>query len=472
MRFIRFRDWPLRYQLIAVQGAITVALIAGLWALFVHQEKVMLKEVREYTRELSKAIELSVQKFNDPKLTDADLVKAYEETLRKRGVKEITILEPDRTVLATTSKKRRQQPVMVEEKIGEMSEGRTSENIIVPLISEGETIGYIHLELALDDFADEQARRAKQRMQWVLFLLVLAGGAMFFLASRMLGPVQALTEAAEHVAAGDLGVALPAHGARDEIGRLVDAFGRMVDSLRAGRAAETRARESEKNAMLGVMGAEIAHEIRNPLNFINLSVDHLQARYPVAEPAARDEIARIGAQIKTEIQRLTRMTEDYMMLARPQPLLREPVLVAQLAGETAFMLGEPLAAGEVRMELHIPEGFTLSADPDQLRTVLINLVSNALHASPAGGVIRVGAERENGEAVITVRDDGPGISPQDLPRIFETYFTTRAGGTGLGLAISKRIVEAHGGSLSAESVPGRGTVFTLRLPEGGAGGAG
>jgi len=104
------------------------------------------------------------------------------------------------------------------------------------------------------------------------------------------------------------------------------------------------------------------------------------------------------------------------------------------------------------------------ADRDQILQVLLNLVRNAVEAMPDGGPVRVTARREGEAVVFSVTDSGPGISPEDLPRVFEPYFTTKEGGTGLGLAIARRIAEEHGGRLDLESTPGRGATFTLRLP--------
>jgi signal transduction histidine kinase len=254
---------------------------------------------------------------------------------------------------------------------------------------------------------------------------------------------------------------------RDEMGKLMRAFRRMVGALKAGRELETRLRASEKNAMLAVMGAEIAHEIRNPLNFINLSLDHLAAKFTPAgrDAAERAEVENIHTQIKKEISRLTRMTEDYMALARPHALRLTQVSPRRMAGELAFVLASRLAEKNLRVEVAMDESLTLAADADQLRTALLNLLSNAIIAAPEGSAIHFGAAAVAGGALtLTVRDAGPGISDADLPRIFDPYFTTRAEGTGLGLAITKRIVVDHGGEIKVASRAGQGTTFTLVFP--------
>jgi signal transduction histidine kinase len=104
------------------------------------------------------------------------------------------------------------------------------------------------------------------------------------------------------------------------------------------------------------------------------------------------------------------------------------------------------------------------ADRDQVLQVLLNLVRNALDAMPAGGTLRVAARGEGGAVAFSVSDTGPGVRPEDQPRVFEPYFTTKEGGTGLGLAIAQRIAEEHGGTLELRSAPGEGATFTLTLP--------
>jgi signal transduction histidine kinase len=119
----------------------------------------------------------------------------------------------------------------------------------------------------------------------------------------------------------------------------------------------------------------------------------------------------------------------------------------------------------VRLEREVAEGLpAVSVDRDQMLQVLLNLVRNATEAMPRGGTLRLSARREGAEVLVSVSDTGPGIPPQDLPRVFEPYFTTKAGGTGLGLAIAERIVSEHGGRIEAASSPGQGATFTVRLP--------
>jgi signal transduction histidine kinase len=185
----------------------------------------------------------------------------------------------------------------------------------------------------------------------------------------------------------------------------------------------------------------------------------------------RAEVENIRAQIKKEINRLTRMTEDYMALARPRGLQLSPVSPRRMAGELAFVLGSQLAAKNLHVEVAMDETLSLAADADQLRTALLNLLTNAIAAAPEGSAIDLGAAADSdGSLTLTVRDQGAGISAADLPRIFDPYFTTRAEGTGLGLAITRRIIVDHGGEIKVASRPDGGTTFTLVFPPA-AGGA-
>jgi signal transduction histidine kinase len=122
----------------------------------------------------------------------------------------------------------------------------------------------------------------------------------------------------------------------------------------------------------------------------------------------------------------------------------------------------------VRLERDVAEGLpAVSVDRDQILQVLQNLFLNAVEAMPSGGTLRVAARREGAEVLVSVSDTGPGIRPEDLPSIFEPYFSTKEGGTGLGLAIADRIVREHGGRIEAASPPGEGATFTVRLPATG-----
>jgi signal transduction histidine kinase len=180
-----------------------------------------------------------------------------------------------------------------------------------------------------------------------------------------------------------------------------------------------------------------------------------------------DEIFREGTgAIQEEVRRLKRIVDEFSRFARlprPEPA---PVPAAELVA--ALLALYPAPPPGVRLERDVAADLpAVSVDRDQILQVLRNLVVNAVEAMPSGGTLRVAARREGTEVLVSVSDTGPGIRPEDLPSIFEPYFTTKEGGTGLGLAIADRIVREHGGRIEAASPPGEGATFTVRLPAAG-----
>ncbi len=297
----------------------------------------------------------------------------------------------------------------------------------------------------------------------VLLALCLAAAAALLgghlLARRITRPVEALREAALRVAAGDLAARVGAR-ASGEVGDLVRAFNGMTADLAQSRE---RAASAERVAAWREVARRLAHEVKNPLTPIAMSVETLRQALEQRRPDF-EEIFREGTTaIQEEVRRLKRIVDEFSRFARlPRP---EPVLVP--AGElVAALLGlYPAPPPGVRLEREVDEGLpAVSVDRDQMLQVLLNLVRNATEAMPRGGTLRLAARRAGAEVVVSVSDTGPGIAPGDLPRVFEPYFTTKAGGTGLGLAIAERIVSEHGGRLEVASSPGQGATFTVRLP--------
>ncbi len=231
------------------------------------------------------------------------------------------------------------------------------------------------------------------------------------------------------------------------------------------RRAEARQRESEQLATLGTLAANLAHEIRNPLNSINLNLELLEEDLEGA-----GETSRSLATTRREVGRLARLVSDFLTYARPGEPVLEPVRIPALLEEVVeFLRGEARAQGTHLRPVADPPEVTITGDQGQLRQVMLNLVLNAVQsvagqAKAERRVVEVGGRVDRRELTLYVRDRGDGINESDLGEVRRAFVTHRRGGTGLGLAIAERIVVAHGGRLELDNLDPYGFEARIVLP--------
>jgi signal transduction histidine kinase len=309
----------------------------------------------------------------------------------------------------------------------------------------------------------------RQASRSALYTLLLLGATTMvtgLFVWRFTRPIKNLSVAARRVATGDFDVRVPTDR-RDEMGALSTAFNEMIARVGRLRELETQLHQVEKAAVVGRLAAAIAHEIRNPLNYINLTLDHLRSAFAPVEPAKRETFERLADQLKSEVQRINRHITDFLKYSRPSALELEP-LDLRLEADDAMRVISGQAA-ESGIETSVVETGTLPravADKDSLRSVFTNLLINSLEAiDGAGGRVEIKLIPEPAKRVrVEISDTGRGIAAADIAKIFEPYYSTKETGTGLGLAIVKKAIDDHGGSISVSSKEGSGTTFTIILP--------
>ncbi len=287
-------------------------------------------------------------------------------------------------------------------------------------------------------------------LAFVIVIVVLAGTNL----RRMSIPLDDLLSASNRVAEGDYSVRVQESGP-PEVRSLTRAFNSMASRLQT--------HDQQRRAML----ADVTHELRTPLTIIQGNLEGvLDGLYPA-------DAARLKT-ILEEIQIISRLTDDLKTLALAESgalqMRREQTDLAGLVRETVAVFQTQANAAGVEIELSPAKNELLAdIDPERIRQVLTNLMSNALRYSPRGSVVRVGI-MDSGtgperRAVVFVADRGPGISTEDLPRVFDRYYKSAdSRGMGLGLSIAKVIVEAHGGGIKAESPANAGTMISFWLP--------
>jgi signal transduction histidine kinase len=220
---------------------------------------------------------------------------------------------------------------------------------------------------------------------------------------------------------------------------------------------------SEKLAALGKLSAAVGHDLRQPLAAIGNSIFVLRRRLAKAEVLS-EKIEEPLKLAEREVGAAERIVTELLDYARERRLERAPVEVRPLLDEC---VGIVRTRADVKLELDVPVPFPAAlGERDRLRQVFVNLIQNGVEAIPADrpGAVTVSARAEAGEVTLVVRDDGVGMSPETKARVLEPLFTTKKDGTGLGLSIVDSLVRQHGGSLTLESEPGRGTTFTVKLP--------
>ncbi len=341
--------------------------------------------------------------------------------------------------------------------------------VILPVTGAGDEVGSVMVAARLSavTFGPDDLLRS---MVLVVPIILLASGVLgWFLAGRAMRPVERLMDEVEEVTDGrslHRRVAVPTAG--DELSRLAVTLNAMFSRLEASFANLRR------------FTADASHELKTPLMVLRVGVERA-----LVHPGTPPEVLESLDVTLEQLNQLNELVDSLLTLARADegraPLsleVRDLGALMMDVAETAEMLGEQHG---LRVDVKVPpHPVELPVDPHRMHQLLLNLVTNAVKYTPAGGSVGIALEETGDEVRITVRDTGIGIASVDLPHIFDRFWRadparSRTGdrpGVGLGLAITKWIAEAHGGTITVQSRPGRGSVFMVSLPRAGAGGAG
>lgn len=313
----------------------------------------------------------------------------------------------------------------------------------------------------------EVLQKATRPLIYTLFILLFSTAITFLLVWRFTRPIANLSNAARRVAEGDLKFRLTDAARTDEIGQLAAQFNVMTAELEKSRDLETQLRQAEQSAVVGRLASAIAHEIRNPLNYINLTLDHLRAKFAPEDAAKQPDFEKLTAQLKTEVGRINHQITDFLRYSRPTKLDLQP-LDARQTVEDSMRIVEPQAEDQnIKISLIERENVPpINGDAEVLRSVFSNLFINAVQAMEKdGGKLNVTISPAEEFVKIEIADTGDGIPAENLDKIFEPYFSTKETGTGLGLAIVKKIIDDHGGMIDVESRLNEGAKFTVKLPK-------
>lgn len=462
----------LNAKLVIIMLTLLVLAMMTLFILNQYAQTALVNEIQESSQEISKAIQMSIADLTSEaeisRLTD------YLTTAREKGINEINIINTEGEIIDSSDpekigKKRELKKLekgvhAVQRPVGGAVLSQRPYEVVVPVIVGDEQLGYVQINMLLDNIRDIQRANFIRRLFATGMVFTVGIALIIFLARRYTTPIQNLVEDFKKISAGDLSVTIPVES-RDEIGEMAAGFNNMVEKLREREALEKRLYEAEHLSRVGQLASGIAHEIRNPLNYISLAIDHLKAEMLPNCGDRCAELEELTDKIKEEVRRANYMVVNFMNYGRPLKLRRAEVDYRELLAKVLPVLEGRLTEQHIIVDQQIPVDLPpLWIDGELFRNCILNFVSNASQAMPDGGTITLGATCEGGRMKLTFSDEGSGISPEDVGKIFQPYFTTKDVGIGLGLAITERIVKEHGGSIAVESTLGSGTTITVSLP--------
>lgn len=479
LRFFRpdvsFRAWNLQNKLLLMLVALLVLSLSSLFLVHWYNERRLMAEVLDYTAELSAAIDIAQeQPLNEADLTQA--LREYVERLRKLGVKDVSITDESEQIQASTNpghvgkklSRQKDREWVIRGVLGDDgSGGQRTSTLTIPLVVGDRRVGYLAVTRMLDDFSSLSREFLMSSIAALALVFGLGILVSLYLSRSFAKPVERLGRAASAVAAGDLTVELPLEGGRE--GRsLAQSFNGMVGGLRDRQILEERLHFAERAAALGRMASAVAHEIRNPLNFINLSIDHMRERLRRDGTASREEFDAALSTMKQEIGRLNRLVAEFLDFGKPIPIERTRCRLDDIVRHVSALVDHKARDQRVKIALDIAGDLpSLSADPELLQTCLLNLTINSLDAMPTGGELRISLRRATTDAEsiqLLVADTGIGMTAEELGKAFEPYFSTKSTGVGLGLSLTRQILTGHGASILIDSAPGKGTEVKVTFP--------
>lgn len=467
-----FLNLSLNKKLVLMMLLLSLILVVSLFFLYWQSEKNLLNELSNQAADLSKAIQVGVEEVTATGATDETRLAQYLKSLKSRGINEISIISNTDEIIASTNPTKigaaigpKKKELIFKAELGEpvsKEEGKAY-NVIMPVIAGGAHYGYIHLKINVDDVSSLLRQNMLQRISVAVLVFLIGTGIAVFLSFRYTEPIHSVVNAARKVAAGDLNQNLPADR-KDEIGELTESFNFMVQRLRENKRLEERLREAEHLSAVGQLSRSIAHEIRNPLNFISLSIDHIKEKYPPAAHEDAESFEALVSSMKQEIRRLNRLVSDFLDYGKPLKLKMQRTKIDRMLDDVVEIIRAKADSEKVEIRKRYNFSPDIMMDPELIKTCIMNVIMNAFQAMPEGGTLTIKTEKDNGRFVLSVADTGTGVTKENLAKVFEPFFTTKNDGLGLGLATTKRIVEEHGGKIDIHSAGGAGSDVIISLP--------
>jgi signal transduction histidine kinase len=451
--------------------------ISSLTIIYSRSEEQLLDKVTDNIDDITKAIQISVEELTY-RGDSTERLKRYVDMLNKKGIKEISILNDTSEIIASSNPQR----VGIKEKIGEKKTGRKKGlmitarlgdehltdtqklyNVVMPVSIKGQNIGYIHISMALDDYELIRRQGHIKRILSMIFAFTIGIIVCLIIAEKYTEPIKKIADASQRIAQGEL-VKIREHDRGDEIGVLIKNFNEMVDKLGERIALEEKLRKTEQFSMIGQLSSGIAHEIRNPLNFLSLSIGHIKEAINGEKIENKEELSELLDNLLKEIHKVNELIHNFLLLGKPITLHREWVSTQSLIHEALSLVKDMVRNGIEITSICNEGGKRMYCDREYMRICLINLIVNAVQAIHDAGQIRIECGQEDAFSYISVTDTGEGIDRDSIEKIFEPYYSTKKLGIGIGLAITKRFVEEHDGVITIESEAGRGTTMTIRIP--------
>jgi signal transduction histidine kinase len=477
MNMKRIKDYLLRpslnKRLVSMMLFLSLSLVSILLFLYYQTEKVLYNEFERQTSELSKAIQIGLEEVTGSGMSDEKRLQNYLKKVNTKGVKEIQVISTSDKIVASTNPKdigkwitKSKKTLMFKAEIGQpVTEEDQLYTVIIPVISGNKPMAYINLTLNPEDFSVFLHTSSMRRIAAALLIFGIGIALAVFLATRYTRPIDQIVNAAKQVAAGNLDQELDTKR-KDEIGVLARSFNNMIEKLKEERELKEKLRKAEHLAGIGQVAQNIAHEIKNPLNFISLSIDHMREYYRPCDPNDVEKFESLVINIKSEIQRLSKFAESFLGYGKPIELNILKTDIGGIIEDVLELVSAKAREGKISIVKKYKILPDLFVDPEFIKTCIYNIIINAFEAMPDGGTITVSTDRSSSMFLLSVDDTGSGVSETLTSKIFEPYFSTKSKGLGLGLPLTRKIIEEHGGKVLVERKKTLGSIFTILLPLG------
>jgi signal transduction histidine kinase len=449
---------PLQIK-IFVFVAVLLLLIAFEWVFFsVFESRVLQEEMSDRGSVLVRTLaQLSAEPVLAFQITR--LEQLLDSMLEEKDVVHARVYNSNYTVLAATD--REQEGWTYSGQIVDSMQIRHDPELMVakaPIIVMEQTLGMAEIVFSLSTLKGKVSRSRMIFLTIFISELLLAVAFAVFLEIQVIRPLGKLAGEVQEIRPDSLQMPLSLTPfSAKEISRLRHSLDDMREKLRRAQAdivARTRL------ATMGQIAANITHEIRNPLEAMSGAVEILSS-----EPNLNADSRESVAILREEIRNLDDYLNQYLEFARPMPVKPVSTNINVLVEDCLVLLRPLLRKKHVQLHTELANGLpSCRLDVNQLKRVIVNIVLNSIEAISDHGTLQVSTTSRTGRVQIAVRDDGEGVREEDLPRVFDPYFTTKSSGSGLGLPLSKMIIEQHEGTILIESRLGEGSVVTVSLP--------